>query len=86
MQYSKEIMDFLNTIVGKLDKETLRKIKKSKYNELCGFHFGLGMYIRNEFLGRETSLYNYFKKMGFDSKDSMSHILICYLYFYLKSK
>ena len=86
MLFPNEVLDFLNSIENKLSKETKKLITESKYSELVDFHFGLGAYIRNEFLTKESLMYNYFKTIGFEDKDSMSYVLICYLYFYLKNK
>ena len=86
MTFPKAIMDFLIAVEKNLSKEIKKSIKTSKYNELENFHFGLGTYIRNEFLTKESAIYEYFIEMGIGDKDRMSYLLVCCLYFYLKNK
>ena len=62
------------------------KIVALRYSELYKLHFGFGTWIRNTFLEREGSLYSYFVSVGVDSADSMSSVLITYIYFHLKSE
>ena len=86
MFFPKEIMDFLMAIEKNLSRKAIKLIKESNYSDLADFHFGLGAYIRNEFITKESAIYDYFKGIGFESKDQMSSVLIRYLYFYLKNK
>ena len=86
MYIPNEIVQALKEIEGEMSKQQKKVIVKLTYNELYKIHFGIGTWIRNRFLQKQGDLYKYFISMGVQSMDSMSSVLIMYIYFYLKSK
>lgn len=53
---------------------------------LSQYHFGLGLYIRNEFLLPDTRLYQAFRQNGIKHADDMSILLLHELYAALKKQ
>ena len=86
MYIPKEIFEALQKVEEGMEREYKEKIVELQYRELYKLHFGLGTWIRNTFLEKGGSLYNYFLGVGLDNADNMSTVLIMYLYFHLKSK
>ncbi len=64
----------------------LIKFVSSKYIDLGDYHFGLGMWIRNNMLKEDSKLYNLFVEAGIFTKDNMSKIIIECFYLYEKTK
>ncbi len=81
-----QINQALEEIEGEMSNEQKKVITELTYNELYKIHFGMGTWIRNRFLQKQGELYKYFISMDVKSADSMSSVLIMYIYFYLKSK
>ena len=86
MYISEEICEAIRKVEEGMGKEYKSMLLKLQYRELYKLHFGLGTWIRNTFLEKESDLYKYFLSIGVDSADSMSSVILTYLYFYLKSK
>ncbi len=64
----------------------LRELAETSEEELDTFHFGFGLYIRNNLLVPGSRLYKEFEKCGVTEKDDMSSIIIKEFHAYLKSK
>lgn len=68
-------------------KDELAEIKDSKEEDMIKFHFGLGMWIRNNWI-RETDspLKKYFNEMGIFHPDDMSGIIFTSFHRHLHNK
>lgn len=71
-----------------LSKEQLEEFKSTKEDDLVGYyHFGLGMWIRNNWgLWSDSPLVQYFKGIGIDHPDSMSEIILTWFHRYLNGR
>lgn len=77
--------EFLN-IEEIFNKEYLKQFMCCKYDNIYLYHFGLGTWIRNNILIKESEIYKIFTASGITHTDDMSGILIRLLYIYLKTK
>ena len=66
--------------------DELVKFSDMDYRNISQCHFGLGLYIRNEFLTEDSELYNFFIRCGVMGKDDMSSILVRNFYLYENEK
>ncbi len=75
-------------VIEKLAKNELKeKVKSCQYNELYKFHFGMGMYIRNELLSVDSELWRSITEKCPDiQKDDISELIIKLFYLYLNTK
>ena len=64
----------------------LQELLASAEIELCVFHFGLGMYLRNNILNPDSTLFTEFTNCGIIEKDDMSNIIISEFCEYLSLK
>lgn len=71
-----------------LKKEDLEQFKNKKEEDaVSGSHFGLGMWIRNNWgLWKSSRLTKYFKDLGISHPDDMSGIILTSFYRYLNNK
>lgn len=71
-----------------LSEEELEGFKATKEDDLVGCcHFGLGMWIRNNWgLWHDSPLVRYFKGIGVDHPDDMSAIILTSFHRYLNGK
>ena len=67
-----------------LSAQTLSELKASTEEELCLFHFGLGIWLRNNLLLPGSVLFQSFKDNGIDHADDMSGMIIRELWEILK--
>ena len=74
----KMIMDFWTDIQKTAFKENgaLSAFKNAKFNDLSNYHFGLGMYLRNNILLPDSDIYLKFIKNGIRQSDDMSSAMI----------
>ena len=73
-------------IKAKLGKDSFNRFLQCSYADVCvTYHFGLGVWIRNELLRPEDELYRFFVSAGVTDKDDMSALLITCLYLSEKS-
>jgi len=73
----------INECFKRLDQESDKaETEELKNNELAPYHFGLGLYIRNNWIRRNGlgfNLSDFFVKQGIKHPDNMSGIIIsCY--------
>jgi hypothetical protein len=71
---------------GYLGAQGCKEFKQSSFADLYQYHFGLGMYIRNHFLGEKHKLYQLFAKAGAAERDEISFLLIQLFWVYLRLK
>ena len=71
-----EIVRTVRKIVFVLDSEFRNELKATTERELSDFHFGLGVWIRNNILTNDSAVYRIFVENGIIEKDDMSAILI----------
>lgn len=60
-----------------LSEEELEEFKGAKEDDLTGYHFGLGAWIRNNWgLWHDSPLAQYFRGIGVDHPDDMSATIL----------
>ena len=69
-----------------LDEETLLNFLSCDYRCLNRYHFGLGLWIRNNLLAGESRLKELFATAGVDTSDDISALVIRLFYIYEKNK
>ena len=74
------------SIEEKLSEETIQQLIECDYDNLHLYHFGLGMWIRNNLLTDKSRLFMFFRLNGIDSLDDMSMLMIQLFYFYMRDK
>jgi hypothetical protein len=76
----KDLKDAMRELDRMLSKSIKNKMMFSSERGLLEYHFGLGMWLRNNWgLWHESSLAKYFSKAGVKQPDDMSGIIInCY--------
>ena len=63
-----------NTIFA--EPGSLSEFKNKASNELSEYHFGLGLYLRNNVLTDGSDIYLMFRKAGIIERDDMSSVMI----------
>ncbi len=81
-----EIKKTLPIMEQSLSLKEMNQFSSGKYEELICYHYGWGMWIRNELLKNSTVLYHEFCRAGILNRDDMSDLLIKLFYLYLKEK
>lgn len=75
----------LNKLLKPKDIETIKNLKSK--DELSLYHFGLGMWLRNNWgLWGGSRLQQYFFKKGIDHPDNMSGVILSYYYDWLNGQ
>lgn len=70
-----------------LSEEELEEFKGTKEDDLAGYHFSLGSWIRNNWgLWLDSPLARYFRGIGIDHPDDMSAIIITSFHHWLNNK
>lgn len=69
-----------------LPPKEMKKFLECDYKKLALYHLGLGTWIRNNLLQKNSSLFNTFLSCGISEKDDMSSLMIRLFYIYLKPK
>ena len=72
------IMELYTKIGGSVfaNESTLTEFKNKDFRQLHEYHFGLGMYLRNNALTSDSELYKAFKASGISERDAMSTAII----------
>ena len=60
----------------------MKNLIQCKYDELYQYHFGLGLWIRNNLLKMNGELFQMLAEEGFSQKDEMSSFLTEQFYIY----
>lgn len=66
--------------------EDLYEFEHCNYAFLSNYHFGLGLWIRNNLLNENSRLCQLFIKSNIHHKDDMSSLIIRLFYIYLQNK
>lgn len=82
----KEIEKKFILIEKSLSKKDLKDFMDSDFTKLFLYHFGLGTFIRNEYLMPGMPLFKLFCKCGINSPDDMSSVMIKLFYIYENEK
>jgi hypothetical protein len=83
----KDLDEALVELKQMLDPSVLSEFKQGKEAELVKYHFGLGMWMRNNWgLWTGSRLADYFRSLGIVHPDDMSGIIITSFYRHLKGK
>jgi len=83
MKLYKEIEKSFPIIEKLFSEKDLLEFKNSLIFDLCLYHFGLGTWIRNNLLYKESVLYNLFLENGIENPDDMSCFIIRHFYYYI---
>lgn len=78
-----EISKTFPQIAHIMSEDYLMEFIKTPITQLNDYHFGLGLWIRNNLLQPKSKLYQEFIKNGFGFKDDMSTMIIIMLHYYL---
>lgn len=77
----RNLQEALDRLEKTLPSETLEKIRKCSEPEMIDYHFGLGMWMRNNWgLWSNGPLYDYFRKLGLHHPDDMSGVILTSLW------
>lgn len=63
----------------------LAEMKKATCEDLLNYHFGFGMWLRNNILNKTSGLYDYFVCTGVKHPDDMSSIITINFHQYLNN-
>ncbi len=85
MKLYKQIEKSFTRIEKKFEKDDMKNFMRCNYNDIDEYHFGLGTWIRNNLLVKNTKLYRLFIKSGITQKDDMSMLIIQLFYAYIKA-
>ena len=86
MKLYSEIEKTFPTIKKALSQEDLLIFKNTPKDDLYLYHFGLGLWIRNNLLfNSESNLYDLFFESGVRCADDMSDIIIRMFYCHVKN-
>ncbi len=66
-----------------MDDNSKIELMSTNLNDLSIFHFGLGIWIRNNILKDNSAIFRLLQKNGYKQKDDMSSFIISELYKYL---
>ncbi|MBO5359765.1 MAG: hypothetical protein J6B25_02860 [Clostridia bacterium] len=86
MKAEKETEDLYYLMESILDDNEINEFLKYGADEIWKNHFGIGLWLRNNVLTGNNSIYRNFIRRGLTDKDEMSAILTEGFYWYLKSK
>jgi len=72
------VMELLENISGSVfvDEKALAEFKGKPADQLHDYHFGLGLYLRNNILTSDSVLVKSFKENGITHYDDMSSAII----------
>ena len=76
MKLYEEIKKIFPDIEKILTAENLEEFKNTRIADLCLYHIGLGVWLRNNLLHEESDLYNLFLSDGIKCTDEMSSYII----------
>jgi len=75
-RFQQEIIKAVQEIIPILSPGLILELSNTGAEDLSKFHFGLGLYIRNNILTTDSDIYKIFTENGIIDKDDMSAILI----------
>ena len=83
MNLNEKISEIFPLLKLMLNQNDLRDFKNTDTKDLCLWHFGLGLWIRNNILIESNSLYQIFIENNIADKDDMSAKIINLFHSYL---
>ena len=87
MELYDEIENSFQIIEKWFSKENLQEFKDTPVSDLYLYHFGLGIWIRNDLLNPQKShLYDLFSENGIEHQDDMSSLIINQFHEYISNK
>ena len=87
MQLYKEIEISFKVIENLFSEKDLVKFKKAHIKDLYAYHFGLGVWIRNNLLNTKESFLNrLFAENGIEHLDDMSAYIINLFHYHVSKK
>ena len=86
MKLFKEIEKAFPRLERQFEASLWAEFINTSYSDLDRYHWGPGTWIRENFLGQDTTLYEMFLKQGVFSKDDMSSLILQLFYLYLKGR
>lgn len=86
MELSREIERQFKKIDKRFSEQQMEEFCQCHFSKLSAYHFGLGLWIRNNLLHPESKLYQLFCQCGVSEQDDMSMIIIEQFYLYQHGK
>ncbi len=80
------IQESFHEIEKRFDEQALGEFISCDYKDLSGYHFGLGLWIRNHLLAENNKLKSLFVTGGVTSNDDISALIIRLFYIYERNK
>lgn len=69
-----------------LPANALAEFAAAATDDLCLFHFGLGLFLRNNILNTDSRIYTSFIQEGICHQDDMSSMVLSLFHAYLNAK
>jgi len=76
----RKIDEVILILEEKMPADVQREIVEASQDDLCLWHFTLGVWIRNHLLPVGGDLFNLFLHCGYDHKDDMSDVIMTALH------
>lgn len=87
MKLYEQIESSFPIILNLFTEEDLLEFKNTLTSDLYLYHFGFGIWIRNNLLyNKKSRLYSLFLESGIDHPDDMSFLIITLFHFYISKK
>ena len=86
MNLYQEIQKSFPTLEKLFSEKEMDKFKKGGFTNLPLYHFGLGIWIRNNLLTKDKHLYKVFVSYGFSDQDDMSSFMTELFYLYCRGE
>lgn len=86
MEFEKAIQKLYDFMEDVITEEEMKEFLNCKREDLCQYHFSLGLWLRNNILTENNIIYQTYFKIGMKDKDDMSAELIDGFYLHMKLK
>ena len=86
MNLYREIEKTFPAIEKAMLKEELLRFKDASLGDLPLYHFGLGTWVRNTYLRKESRLCSLFYQNNINHQDEMSNLIILLFHYHLSRK
>lgn len=83
---SLELYNIIKIIKATSNPTILNELAQCDFLNLYKYHFGYGLWIRNNFLYKKTNVLNFFNNIGITDIDDISTLIIQLLYIELRSE
>lgn len=81
-----QILECMKTMERGIPQKTKAEFMSSAYSQIEKYHFVLGLWIWNNILCQDESLYKSFATLGITDMDDISDLLLRLFYIYLTQK